>query len=133
MNTSTILKEIQCKAIRSSGAGGQHVNKVSSKIELSFDISNSEAFTEEEKLILNQKLSSRLTKTGILILACGDTRSQHRNKELVIQRLLDVLKAGLHIPKKRKASKPTKSSIRKRLESKKKHAQKKANRRKPPL
>ncbi len=133
MNVSRIIGELKYKAIRSSGAGGQHVNKVSSKVELSFDINTSKGLTDDEKELLNQKLSSRLTRSGILRIQCGDTRSQHRNKELVIQRLLDILKANLHIPKKRVATKPSKSAINKRLESKQKLSLKKANRKKPLL
>lgn len=131
MNTSIIIKEISFKAIRSSGAGGQHVNKVSSKVELSLDILSSLAFTEEEKLILQQKLSSKLTKNGILILQCSDSRSQHKNKELGIKRLLEILKTNLHIPKKRKPTKPSKRSVLKRLESKQKQSLKKSSRKKP--
>ncbi|MDY8135035.1 alternative ribosome rescue aminoacyl-tRNA hydrolase ArfB [Aquimarina sp. 2201CG5-10] len=133
MNTAVIIRELKFKAIRSSGAGGQHVNKVSSKVELSFGIDQSKGLTDDEKLLLNQKLKSRLTKTGILLLQCGDSRSQHRNKELVIKRLLEVLKANLHIPKKRKPSKPSKAAIRKRLDNKQRQSLKKANRKKPPL
>ncbi|TSE10071.1 MULTISPECIES: alternative ribosome rescue aminoacyl-tRNA hydrolase ArfB [Aquimarina] len=133
MNTSVIINELKFKAVRSSGAGGQHVNKVSSKIELSFDVMASMGLTDEEKLVLTQKLDSRLTKSGILLLQCGESRSQHRNKELVIKRFLDMLKTGLHIPKKRKPTKPSRAAIRKRLDNKQKQALKKANRRKPPL
>ncbi|WP_405209235.1 alternative ribosome rescue aminoacyl-tRNA hydrolase ArfB [Aquimarina sp. LLG6339-5] len=133
MNTAIIINELKFKAVRSSGAGGQHVNKVSSKVELAFNILDSKGLTDEEKLRITQKLTSRITKSGELILNCGDTRSQHRNKELVISRCLDVLKASLHAPKPRKRSKPTKSSIKKRLESKKRQALKKSNRRKPLL
>ncbi len=133
MNTSIILSELKFKAIRSSGAGGQHVNKVSSKIELSFDVMDSKGLTDDEKLLLTQKLDSRLTKSKVLLLFCGESRSQHRNKELVIKRFLDMLKTSLHIPKTRKPTRPSKASIRKRLDSKQKQALKKANRRKPPL
>ena len=133
MNTAIIINEFKFKAVRNSGAGGQHVNKVSSKVELVFNISDSKGLTDDEKLIITQKLTSRITKSGDLVLYCGDTRSQHRNKELVISRCLDVLKASLYIPKPRKRSKPTKSSIKKRLESKKKQALKKSNRKKPLL
>ncbi len=131
MNTSTIINELKFKAIRSSGAGGQHVNKVSSKVELSFDIISSNGLTDDEKLLLNQKLSSRLTKTGVLVLQCGESRSQYRNKELVIKRFLDIIKTNLHIPKKRKATKPSKAAIKRRLENKQHNAIKKANRKKP--
>ncbi|GAA4275339.1 alternative ribosome rescue aminoacyl-tRNA hydrolase ArfB [Aquimarina mytili] len=133
MNTSVIINELKFKAIRSSGSGGQHVNKVSSKVELSFDITSSKGLTEDEKAILARKLSSRLTKTGTLLLQCGDSRSQHKNKELIIKRFLNILKANLHIPKKRKLTKPSKIAIKKRLENKQKQSIKKANRRKPPL
>ncbi|MDH7446064.1 alternative ribosome rescue aminoacyl-tRNA hydrolase ArfB [Aquimarina sp. 2201CG14-23] len=131
MNTSIIISELKYKAIRSSGAGGQHVNKVSSKIELSFNIMDSQGISDEEKQRILNKLASRITKSGNLILQCGDTRSQHKNKELVIKRLLDILKASVYIPKLRKPSKPSKASIKKRLESKKRQALKKSNRRKP--
>lgn len=133
MNTSVIVNELKFKAVRSSGAGGQHVNKVSSKIELRFDIMASLGLTHDEKLLLTQKLDSRLTKLGVLLLQCGESRSQHQNKELVIKRFLDMLKAGLHIPKKRKPTKLSKAAIRKRLDNKQKQALKKVNRRKPPL
>ncbi|WP_106790944.1 alternative ribosome rescue aminoacyl-tRNA hydrolase ArfB [Aquimarina sp. Aq78] len=133
MNTSVIINELKFKAIRSSGSGGQHVNKVSSKIELTLDIITSTGFTDDEKLRLNQKLSSRLTKSGVLVLQCDDSRSQHRNKELAIKRLLDILKTNLHIPKKRKRTKPSKAAIKKRLDNKQKHSLKKANRKKPSL
>ena len=131
MNTGIILKELNFKAIRSSGAGGQHVNKVSSKIELSFDINNSEGLNQNEKKRILQKLASKISSSGKLILQCGDTRSQHRNKELVIQRFLELLKSNLHIPKPRKPSKPTKASVKKRLDNKKRISQKKANRKNP--
>ncbi|TPN87575.1 alternative ribosome rescue aminoacyl-tRNA hydrolase ArfB [Aquimarina algicola] len=131
MNTSIIIKEVIYKAVRSSGAGGQHVNKVSSKVELSFDILASQGLTDEEKLLLSQKLSSRLTKSGTLILQCSDHRSQHRNKELVIKRLFEVLKTNLHIPKKRKSTRPSRAAVKKRLEQKQRQSTKKANRRKP--
>ncbi len=133
MNTSIIINELQFKAVRSSGAGGQHVNKVSSKVELSFDIAGSNGLTENEKMMLTQKLSSKITNAGTLLLQCGESRSQHRNKELVIKRLLDILKVNLHIPKKRKPTKPSKTAIKKRLEKKQKQALKKASRRKPLL
>ena len=133
MKTSVIISELKFKATRSSGAGGQHVNKVSSKIELSFDMMASAGLTDDEKLLLNQKLSSRLTRSGILLLQCADSRSQHRNKKLAIKKLLDILKANLYIPKKRKATKLPKAFIKKRLENKQRQAEKKANRKKPLL
>lgn len=130
MNTEMLLKELKFKAVRSSGAGGQHVNKVSSKIELTFDLQNSESFSEEEKELLIQKLKSKLTKENILMLQCDESRSQHKNKEIAIDRFLKIITNGLKIQKPRKATKPSKSSIQKRLDKKKKQAFKKALRNK---
>jgi len=131
MNTENILKELKFKGIRSSGSGGQHVNKVSSKIELKFDVENSTSLSDEEKFLLKSKLSSKLTKNNILILFCDESRSQQRNKEIAIKRFLKVLTGGLTRPKKRKPTKPSKSSIKKRLEVKQKISQKKELRKKP--
>ena len=133
MNAEKIIKELQFKAVRSSGAGGQHVNKVSSKVELLFDLQNSTVFTEEEKELLIQKLKSKLTKENVLLLSCDESRSQHKNKEIVIKRFLALIINSLKVPKRRKATKPSKSSVQKRLDKKKKHAYKKAFRRKPEL
>lgn len=133
MDKAQLLRELQFKAIRSSGAGGQHVNKVSSKIELSFNLNNSNALKESEKQRLFLKLSNRLTKENMLILQCDESRSQHKNKELVIKRFLEVIENALKVSKKRRATKPSKSSIEKRLKNKKKAAQKKAGRTKPSL
>jgi ribosome-associated protein len=126
-----LIKELSFKAIRSSGAGGQHVNKVSSKIELTFDLENSDEFSEEEKELLLKNLATKLTKKNVLILQCDESRSQHKNKEIVIKRFLDLIAAGLTRPKKRKATKPSKSSIQKRLKSKKKLSEKKVTRKRP--
>lgn len=131
MDKERILKELQFKAIRSSGPGGQHANKVSSKVELSFDVVNSSVLSETEKSRISKKLASKLTNEGALLLQCDESRSQHKNKDLVIERFFALLEAALKIPKKRKASKPSKSAIEKRLKSKKANAEKKANRNKP--
>ncbi|HCO84163.1 ribosome-associated protein [Arenibacter algicola] len=133
MNREGIIQELKFKAVRSSGAGGQHVNKVSSKVELTFDLENSMALTDLEKNRLLKKLSSKLSKENILLLQCEETRSQHKNKELVIKKLLETLEANLVVPKRRRKTKPTRSAIEKRLKSKKKAALKKLNRGKPRL
>ena len=133
MNTTQIVQELQFKAVRSSGAGGQHVNKVSTKIELTYDLQNSTAITDKEKERLLLKLSNRLTKENVLLLQCDDSRSQHKNKELAIKRFLELIKSALVVPKKRKKTKPSRSAIEKRLNTKKKSALKKANRKKPSL
>ncbi|MFI1772934.1 alternative ribosome rescue aminoacyl-tRNA hydrolase ArfB [Thalassobellus citreus] len=132
-NTEVLLKELTFKAIRSSGAGGQHVNKVASKVELVFNLKESSVFNEEQKQRLFNKLQNRLTKEGVLILQCGESRSQHKNKELVIKRFFNLIRIGLIIPKKRVLTKIPKSVIKKRLKNKRNLSEKKANRRKPNL
>lgn len=131
METEKIISELQFKAVRSSGAGGQNVNKVSSKVVLSFDLKNSQALSEEEKVLLENKLASRLTSEQILILNCDEDRSQLKNKAIVIKRFLDIISAGLVIPKIRKATKVPKSVIKKRIKDKKNLSDLKKNRRKP--
>lgn len=131
METEKIIAELQYKAVRSSGAGGQNVNKVSSKVVLTFDMKNSQALSEEEKALLETKLSSRLSSEQILILNCDEDRSQFKNKAIVTKRFLDIITAGLHIPKIRKATKIPKSVIRKRIKDKKNISEIKKSRRKP--
>lgn len=133
MKVEEIIKELNFKAIRSSGAGGQHVNKTSSKIELTFDLENSNALSEKEKERLRTKLASKLTNENLLILFCEETRSQHRNKELAIKRFINLIKENLKQPKKRKATKPSRASIQKRLDKKQSNALKKQLRKKPKL
>ncbi len=133
METEKIITELQFKAVRSSGAGGQNVNKVSSKVVLSFDLKNSKALSEEEKALLETKLSNRLTSEEILILNCDEDRSQFKNKAIVIKRFLDIITAGLHVPKIRKATKIPKSVIKKRIKDKKSLSDIKQSRKKPNL
>lgn len=119
------------KAVRSSGAGGQNVNKVSSKIVLSFDLGNSKALSIEEIAILEEKLASRLTNEKILILNSDEDRSQLKNKENAIKRLLQLLQQNLVVPKVRKATKVPKAVIKKRIQNKRNLSEKKESRRKP--
>ncbi len=133
MNKDSIYKELRFKAVRSSGAGGQHVNKVSSKVELYFDLASSEAFTEKDKKVLLNNLSNRITKDGVLKISSSESRSQHTNKEKVIKRLIKMIEKGLIVPKKRKAIKISSAQKIKRLDSKTKHAVKKLLRKKPNL
>lgn len=128
-----ITRELQFKAVRSSGAGGQHVNKVSSKVELSFDIPNSESLSEEEKELLIKNLATRITKEGVLQLSSSESRSQHTNKEKVIKRFFEILAAGLTRPKKRKPTKISKAQKEKRFKNKQKRSAKKNLRKKPDL
>jgi len=131
LESEKITSELQFKAVRSSGAGGQNVNKVSSKVVLSFDLKNSQGLSEEEKALLENKLANRLTSEQILILNCDEDRSQLKNKSIVIKRFLDIITAGLVVPKIRKATKIPKSVIRKRIKDKKNLSEIKKSRRKP--
>lgn len=131
MEKDKLITELQFKAVRSSGAGGQNVNKVSSKVVLSFDLKNSEVLLEDEKALLELNLASRLTNEQILILNCDEDRSQLKNKEIVTKRFLSIIEQGLHIPKIRKATKIPKSVIRKRIKDKKTLSETKKNRKKP--
>ena len=131
MEPEKIIAELQFKAVRSSGAGGQNVNKVSSKVVLTFDLKNSQVLSDEEKGLLENKLASRLTSEQILILNCDEDRSQLKNKAIVTKRFLNIIAAGLVIPKIRKATKIPKSVIRKRIKDKKSLSETKQNRRKP--
>lgn len=133
MNKENLIKEIQFKAIRSSGAGGQHVNKVSSKIELTFNVLNSQHLSQKQKETLQEKLSNRINTKGVLILYCDESRSQHKNKQLAIKRFIAIISAALKRQKIRRATKPSRSSIIKKAENKKKISVKKAMRKKPRL
>ena len=132
-DAALLITELNFKAIRSSGAGGQHVNKVSSKVVLNFDLSNSQVFSEEQKTLLFKNLESRLTTEGVLILQSDESRSQHKNKDLVIKRFLELIKQNLKRPKKRKPTKVPRSVKLKRLSKKKQQADKKANRKPPEI
>ena len=132
MDTSTILSELNYKAVRSSGPGGQHVNKTSSKVEVYFSVENSQGLSKIEKELLQQRVSSRLTSENILVLHCSETRSQHRNKIVVTKRLLQHIEENIKPKKKRRKTKPSRSAIEKRLREKKGKALKKSNRKPPP-
>lgn len=133
IDEAQLISELSFKAIRSSGAGGQHVNKVASKVELSFSILESSVLNEEQKERLITKLSFRLTKNEVLLLQCGESRSQHKNKALVISRFLYIIDEGLKVSKKRRPTRIPKSAIKRRLKSKRVVSDRKASRRKPNL
>lgn len=133
MDRGLLKSELTFKALRSSGSGGQHVNKVSSKVELHFDLENSNELTDTQKQLLLKRLKTKLTNNNELILQCDESRSQHKNKEIVIDRFYELIKKGLVVPKKRKPTKIPRSAIRKRLKSKRIRSEKKAERKKPDL
>jgi ribosome-associated protein len=133
MNAEVLISELTFKALRSSGPGGQHVNKTASKVEVSFNLETSEALSEIEKERLRTKLSTKISSEGIIMLQCGETRSQHRNKAIVIERLVELLQKNLKVAKPRKKTKPSKGAIERRLKSKKENAFKKSNRKPPKI
>ena len=133
MKTEKILTELSFKAVRSSGAGGQNVNKVSSKVVLTFDLNASQALDDEQKTRIASKLATKLTSENILILNCDEDRSQLKNKTIVTKRFLDLIQKALVVPKKRKATKIPRSVIEKRLKAKSTLSEIKENRKKPKL
>ncbi|MDQ8006656.1 MAG: alternative ribosome rescue aminoacyl-tRNA hydrolase ArfB [Pedobacter sp.] len=128
---SEILKIVQFKTSRSGGKGGQNVNKVSSKVELIFNIDDASFFSDDEKARLKEKLVSRLDSEGLLHVVSQEDRSQLLNKQRTVLKLMAILKAGLEVQKARKASKVPKAVKEKRLANKAANAQKKEGRRKP--
>lgn len=131
MDKEILLSELKFKAVRSSGAGGQNVNKVSSKVVLSFDLGNSLGLTHDEKELLLTKISTKLTQENILILTSEEDRSQLKNKEVVVKKFLKVIENGLKIPKERKETKIPRAVKEKRLSAKKVIGLLKQNRKKP--
>ena len=133
METEKIIAELNFKAVRSSCAGGQNVNKVSSKVVLTFDLNASQTLNEQEKAFLAIKLATKLTSENLLILNCDEDRSQLKNKSIVTKRFLEVIEKALIVPKKRKATKIPKAVVEKRLKDKSSISEIKENRKKPKL
>lgn len=128
IDRAALASELIYQVSRSSGKGGQNVNKVATKVEIGFSIEHSELFTKEEKERLIQKLNGRITKEGLIKIASEEERSQLMNKERAIAKLLHILENALKVEKPRKATKPTKASKEKRLQNKLLTAMKKINR-----
>jgi ribosome-associated protein len=126
-----LLSELSFRTSRSSGAGGQHVNKVSSRVELRFDVESSAWLSNTQKSRIQEKLASRITGQGEMIIVSEKSRSQHQNKADCIERFLELIQQALKPEKKRVPTQPSKSSRLKRLEKKKQHSAKKEQRRKP--
>lgn len=123
--------ELHFSSSRSSGPGGQHVNKVNTRIELRFHIPDSELLSDEEKEILLHKLKNKINKDGELIIVSQEDRSQFKNKETAVEKFLKLLKEALTPVKIRRATKPSRASNKKRLIEKKIVSEKKSQRKKP--
>lgn len=121
-------KEYSFIASRSGGAGGQNVNKVSSKIELRFHVDSSQLLTEEEKAQIKEKLANQINQDGILQIVSQEERGQLGNKEICVKKFYQLLKKAFTKPKPRKATKPSKASVQARLNDKKKESEKKNTR-----
>ena len=128
-NLQIPLDELTFRFSKSSGPGGQHVNKAETRVTLLFDIANSPSLTDEQKALLLEKLQNRVDKSGILQLHVQTFRSQSRNRDTAVARLQKLLKKALTPPKKRKRTKPSKAAKEKRLAEKKRHSQLKEERR----
>ena len=131
MDTRQIESELVVKAVRSGGPGGQNVNKVSTKIQLYFNVAQSQGLTDEERLRITQKLSSRISADGILTVHSDLTRSQLKNRGKAMSRLFELLEQALIVEKPRKVRRVPKAAVEKRLKAKKVQSEVKQARRKP--
>jgi ribosome-associated protein len=131
IDANLLASELIFTTSRSSGPGGQNVNKVNSKVTLNFDVSGSAILTPEEKEIISAKLSSKITQEGVLLLSSQDKRSQLQNKEEVVAKFEKFLAKAFEKKKARRATKPSKGSVRNRIKTKKQHSEKKKWRQKP--
>lgn len=123
-----LLAELKFKTARAGGKGGQHVNKVSSKVMLIWPLAESACFNAEQKELLQSRLENRINKAGEFFLEASTDRSQLANKEIAIARFFNLLEDALKVDKPRKKTKIPKAKVLERLDRKKKQAQKKADR-----
>lgn len=131
LNEEEVAREVRFKATRSSGKGGQHVNKVSTRVEAYLDIPAAECFSSEQKDLLLEKLGGKLSQAGVLQVTSEEERSQLMNKERALKKMLALLEKALKPRKPRKATRPGRAAIEKRLREKTYLSRKKEVRRKP--
>lgn len=120
--------ELTYKTSRSSGAGGQNVNKVETSVTVMWKVEESQFFNEEEKKLIQSKLKNRINQEGTLQLTVSESRTQLKNKKAATEKILEIVNKSLIKPKPRKATKPSRSKIEKRIKQKKEHSEKKKNR-----
>jgi ribosome-associated protein len=123
VNASMLLREVVFKAVRSRGPGGQNVNRVASAAQATWYVEFSELLSDAEKARLREKAANWINSEGALHTRSDEFRDLERNKKRCIEKLLSIIKAALHVPKKRKATKPTRASKVKRRESKTRRAE----------
>lgn len=128
IDADLLLPFVRFQTSRSGGSGGQHVNKVETKVTLLFDLNGATLFSDDEKARIRLKLSNRLQADGMVQISSQATRSQLQNKEIVLQKLVELLSGALKTERPRKPTKPTKAVVERRLEAKRRQALRKINR-----
>ena len=128
-NVSIPISELHFRFARSSGPGGQHVNRSATQVELLFDVANSPSLDEVQRQRVLSKLKSRIDKEGILHLVSQEARSQLRNREEVVERFQELMREALHVPKRRRPTRPTRAARERRLEEKRRRSEIKRHRR----
>jgi ribosome-associated protein len=125
--------ELTYRATRAGGPGGQHVNTSSTRVELAWDVASTPSLTDEQRARVMEKLANRIGADGVLRITASDSRSQHQNKEAVTARFAELLGRALHVPRPRRATRPSRASKEARLQAKRVRSERKRNRSKSPF